>query len=72
MSVKVSAKEEVVKVINYPKLMVDEDDMIVLFDEYQEGFVVRTKSGYNLCYYSNAWDMQEFTDYNGEITLKNE
>jgi hypothetical protein len=72
MSVKVTLKEEVVKSINYPKLMVDEEDLIVLFDEYQEGFVVRAKSGYNLCYYSNSWDMSDFVDYNGEITLKNE
>ena len=68
MSVKVRLNKEVIKSINYPKLMIDEEDLIVLFDEYKEGFVVSAKSGYDLCYYSNSWDMSDFTDYNGEVT----
>tara|TARA_R110000782_G_scaffold116534_1_gene206575 strand:- start:260 stop:478 length:219 start_codon:yes stop_codon:yes gene_type:complete len=72
MSVKVILKDDVVKSIQFPKLMIDDEDLVVLFDEYQEGFVVQAKSGYNLCYYSNSWDMSDFTDYKGIVTLENE
>ena len=72
MSVKVSLKGELVKVKEFPKLMIDEDSMIVLFNMSEEGFVVCVKSGYHLCYYSSSWAMEFFKDYEGEITLKNE
>ena len=72
MSVKVSFSKEIIKSIDFPKLMIDEEDLIVLFDEYKEGFVVRAKLGYALGYHSDSWDMQDFTDYDGEVTLKNE
>jgi hypothetical protein len=58
---------------SFPKLMISNDGQIVLFIIQSIGTVVYSNS--NNCkvgYYSNAWNMDIYNDFDGEITLKNE
>ena len=73
MSVKVSLSGET-KVLakSFPKLMIDEDDIIVLFSSNSEGVIIQGNKYYTFGWYSKAWFMDNFKDYNGEVTLKNE
>jgi hypothetical protein len=72
MSVKASLSGEVIKVKRFPKLMVADGDLIVLFNADRKGIVVNSKRGQNIGDYSIDWAMGAFKDYNGEVTLKNE
>lgn len=55
----------------FPKLMVANNGEVVLFESYKSGTVLKGvdwKTGH----YSNNWSMNEFSDFNGSITLSNE
>ena len=54
---------------DYPKLMVADDLLIVLFLEYEVGTIIKPVAmrGHHL----KTWDMSEFTDFDGSITLSN-
>ena len=69
INVKVSDKEE--RENDYPKLMVDEYGMIVLFAGHKVGMVVETDSREDCGHYSESWDMSWFTEFDGSITLSN-
>ena len=73
MSVLASYSYKVSKEKSFPKLMIDENITIVLFNQEEKGVVVSNKVGiYNIGDYYNNWAMNCFKDYNGEVTLKNE
>ena len=72
MSVKVSLKENAVTVKGYPKLMITNYGLIVLFTSEETGTVINKINDYKLGYYSDDWNDSNFKDYNGEVTLKNE
>ena len=60
--------------MKYPKLMVSVDcsDRIVLFFAMGVGVVVVSHDKrWVLGHYSNGWNMTNFKDYNGSITLTN-
>jgi hypothetical protein len=63
-------KEEVK---DFPKLMINEDDMILLFHCQGKGIVISTGESINfkVGQYYNGWNCEEFTDYNKEIKLQN-
>ncbi|CAH56651.1 hypothetical protein PHG11b_24 [Flavobacterium phage 11b] len=73
MSVKaVLIEEGIFNEKSFPKLM-EEGGLIVLFEKHGEGMALGYKVGeFKICLYSKNWDMSEFKDYNGEVTLKNE
>ncbi len=67
---RVKVKEDTIKTIEYPCLMIDKDGIIVLFRERSCGVVLSSdllEIGYN----SNKWINEEFKPFNGEITLSN-
>jgi hypothetical protein len=56
----------------YPKLMISQSDLIVLFTSKYHGTVVSPgTSTKNIGYSSDQWAYHNFVDYTGEITLKN-
>lgn len=61
--------------VKFPKLMIREDeDLIVLFCEDGIGTVVSylEKSTYwEVGEQYNSWEMDDFKDYSGDVTLKN-
>jgi hypothetical protein len=61
------------KSLPYPKLMITESALIVLFNCHAVGIVLsKGTSTYALGYYSNSWEMNAFTDFYEAITLQNE
>jgi hypothetical protein len=66
---------ETVSFSEFPKLMESKiTDLIVLFSQPEIGVIVfkpETNSIFGLGCYEKDWKMINFTDYNGEITLKN-
>ena len=73
MSVKVSLKESVFTVKYFPKLMIGDKGVIILFQNDSEGVVVFPgDNSYNVGYYYADWASEMFKDYNEEVTLKNE
>tara|TARA_B110000259_G_C13976003_1_gene386758 strand:+ start:185 stop:628 length:444 start_codon:yes stop_codon:yes gene_type:complete len=71
-----SVPEEVVeKELPFPKLMIAKDSKeIILFSKEEEGVVVYVteNSVTSLYYKSTCWDMSEFEDFKGKLTLQNE
>ena len=67
-----SEVEEVESIIEFPKLMIDKNDLIVLFSSPKLGVVVK---GDNLLWkvgeHGEAWVMDRFTDFRGSVTLSN-
>jgi hypothetical protein len=72
MSVKVSLSGEVGKEKSFPKLMISGNQIVVLFRVEKEGVVVRGGLFRDVGEYYDMFDMSKFTDYNEEVTLKNE
>ena len=54
----------------FPKLM-KSDDIIVLFYEASKGTVLSENDVWSLGHHSTSWDIEQFSDYEGTITLKN-
>ena len=72
--IEVRTEEKTVEVKDFPKLMIEDiSNRIVLFFADGKGTILDTGEGYNieLGYYSEDWDMECFTEWNGEIKLKN-
>ena len=62
------------KPLDFPKLMVTKDNvMVVLFTSISYGAVVYAKEKWEgqLGYISTNWDMEDFKDYEGRIILEN-
>jgi hypothetical protein len=72
MSVNVSLSEEVSKEKGFPKLMINDRGMVVLFLEPKMGTVIKVVDVHQVGLFLETWYMGCFTDYNGEVTLKNE
>lgn len=59
------------KTNDYPKLMTD-DEVIILCEARGEGVVVHSKNDkYDLGDWSDDWSMTRFRDYEGKVTLSN-
>ncbi len=57
----------------FPKLMISNKDMVVLFDSYGQGIVVHQGSGGSKLYlYQKTFNMELFTDYYGKVILSND
>ena len=69
---KVTANKAEVKEIQFPKLMISEDGNIVLFTELYVGTLVKGEAGMNIVGdHYDGWNMVNFHDYTGTITLEN-
>ena len=72
MSIEVKLKGIVFEVKTFPKLMIDKNRTIVLFSQEDRGIVVSAKESiYDVGDFNNDWAMSCFSDYEGELTLKN-
>ena len=59
--------------LEYPKLMVDNDGLTVLFERKGVGIVLHDPHGNHPVGVSDEWHVIcDFTDFNGQITLSNE
>ena len=57
----------------YPKLMISDKGIIVLFTTYCNGFCVnKSESDLTIGSHSSNWDMSRFTDFDGTVTLQND
>lgn len=60
-------------VSEYPKMMINDDRLIVLFANESCGVVVDIgKSPYTLGIHSNGWDINRFKPFHGSVTLTQE
>jgi|GEM_PF-3979640 len=66
-SIKVDKSEEV----NFPKLMVSPNELIVLMISSRHGTVMNEVDSRRIGEFSDEWNMDRFKDYNGEVKLKN-
>ncbi len=65
-----SIEVEATKEINYPKLMKCKN-LIVLMTSHGCGMTMNKRDARRVGEYSDAWSMENFKDYNGEVKLKN-
>ena len=72
MSVEVRLKESVFTLKKFPKLMISNDGIIVLFSRYCSGTIIVGSRYKEQGEFSDMWEMCYFKDYHGEVTLKNE
>ena len=72
MSVKVSLKGIVFTVKSFPKLMIADKGMIVFFTKPEAGVIIQPEADYEVGEYQEGFNMKYFSDYEGEITLRNE
>ena len=69
MAIKIKVNRKPAKNFTYPKLMIHEcSGMIVLFTSHQTGTVMNSRIGE----YREDWIVENFYDYNDNITLSNE
>jgi hypothetical protein len=75
MSVEVKLKGILFTAKSFPKLMTASDGLIVLFIREKSGTVIQDETqseDWKIGEYSERFDMSQFKDYEGEITLRNE
>lgn len=67
-------KEPIIKSAQYPKILKAKDySLVVLFLRDKEGTVISTNdTTWSLGYFSDGWTMDEFTNFNGSVTLEND
>jgi hypothetical protein len=72
IEVKIKSKQQI-KEFLYPKLMISTlDQTIVLMEKPSEGVIIKNGCKTNkLGHYSTNWDMYNFIDFKGSITLQN-
>jgi hypothetical protein len=54
-----------------PKIMTTGRGNVVLFTGYSTGMVIKNTIDYQVGWYSQQWNMDDFTDFNGTLTLSN-
>lgn len=67
-------KHEATKIKDFPKLMISKDGVegvIVLFERSGYGTKVGGKGIVVVGVICDNWDMTKFSDYHGEVTLRN-
>ena len=57
--------------IDFPKLMISETGLIVLFSSPKLGFVVKGDDLWKAGEHSETWIIDVFTDFHGSVTLSN-
>ena len=67
---RVEVKKDTIKPIEYPCLMINQDDVIVLFRNRSKGTIV-SSDNFQIGSFFADWDMNDFKPFNGEITLSN-
>ena len=75
MAVTVIVKQvEVVKEKGFPKMMISDRGMIVLFSENKKGMMMDAGKDPNHHTFKHLeyWNMEAFSDYNEPITIQNE
>ena len=73
MIVNVSLSKKLESLKCFPKLMINNDGLLILFLKYAEGTVIYGEwYTYTKGHYCKCVNMDNFTDYEGEVTLKNE
>lgn len=60
------------KSTSFPKIMIGTNGTIVLFSEYGVGTVLNTNKYHDTGYYFTDWQMDQFKDFDNQITLENE
>lgn len=61
------------KETDFPKLMKADSGDVVFFDTLESGVLVSSiRMGEDIGYYSTCWDMSEFQDFHGTVTLSND
>ena len=60
--------------VKYPCLRkFDEGNLVVLFSSCNEGVVIHSDSAINpVGTYRESWDYNQFSDYQGQVTLEND
>jgi len=58
---------------DFPKLMISTKGIIVLFESKEHGMVVggKSKNWSTIGEYLTEWDMSQFSDYDGSVTIQN-
>jgi hypothetical protein len=70
--IKVKIKEGKIVETKFPKLMKSNvSGITILFSEDGTGIIVNGNGAYSVGELANNWDMHNFEDFNGELTLKN-
>ena len=72
MNIEIKQKSKESKERKYPWLGISVNGTIVLFTDKSRGIVLFNAAYLVLGSYSTDWDMEKFTDFEGEITLSNE
>ena len=75
MKCKVKSKEENGKLIEFPKLMISSNDMIVLFDKKEGGIVLaesRICDDLGVGEYCEFFNMSFFQDFDGKVIVSND
>ena len=72
MTIKVSLKEKYISHKEFPKLMIANNNLIVLFIKEGVGMVVNNDGIYDFGRYSETWQSKLFKDYNRKLILKND
>ena len=73
---KVEVNEPKANQTNFPKLMISVNEsskgLIILFEKICSGQSLNNIGRYYTGYYSDCWDMSQFQDFEGSITLSND
>jgi hypothetical protein len=73
MSVNVILSLELGAVINFPKLMISNEGLVVLFLNQEYGTIIKCNNlDWKIGESNRCWEEFDFIDYQGEVTLKNE
>jgi hypothetical protein len=73
MSIKTEILTAIPKEMPFPKLMIDEDGLVVLFSgEGKSGTVIQGDGKYKIGDYRNGWRISSFKDFTNKIVLQNE
>ena len=78
MKCKVKSKEMSRKLIEFPKLMISSNDMIVLFDQEESGIVLAESAICDdlgvgeYCEYCECFNMSFFQDFDGKVIVSND
>lgn len=71
---KVEVNEQSVGKSPYPRLMISDNGLIVLFTKFEHGFVVYSPEDYTFGegYHSSTWAMDNFREFTGSVTFSND
>ena len=71
MTAKSTVENRIIKTRSYPWLGTNAD-IVVLFYQPENGTVVVDGPHYTLGFHKDDWNMSQFQNFTGEVTIKNE